>query len=59
VRNHIPKEVPECLMLRNHSIIVITFSLIDFKKRLSRRDMDERFHLLTAQDEVKIPQKAS
>jgi hypothetical protein len=24
--------------LRNHSIIVIIFSLIDFKKRLSRRD---------------------
>jgi hypothetical protein len=41
-------------MLMNHSII---FSLIDFKKRLSRRDTDERFHLSTAQDEVKIPQK--
>jgi hypothetical protein len=46
-------------MLRNdrfkkHSII---FSLIDFKKRLSKRDTDERFHLSTAQDEVKIPQK--
>jgi hypothetical protein len=34
------KRVPECLMLRNHSII---FSLIDFKKRLSTRDTDERF----------------
>jgi hypothetical protein len=33
-------------------------TLIDFKKRLSRRDTDERFHLSTAQDEVKIPQKA-
>jgi hypothetical protein len=37
VRNHIPKRVPDCLMLRNHSIIVIIFSLIDFKERLSRR----------------------
>jgi glutaredoxin-related protein len=44
-------------MLRNHSIIVIIFSLIDFKKRLRRRDTDERFHLSTAQDKVKIPQK--
>jgi hypothetical protein len=39
-------------MLRNHSIIVIIFSPIDFKKRLSRRDMHERFHLSSAQDEV-------
>jgi hypothetical protein len=53
VRNHIPKRVPECLMLRNHSIIVIIFSLIDFKRRLTRRDIDERFHLSTAQYEVK------
>jgi hypothetical protein len=53
VRNHIPKRVSECLMLRNHSIIIIIFSPIDFKKRLSRRDTNERFHLLTAQDEVK------
>jgi hypothetical protein len=44
VRNHIPKGVPECPMLRSHNII---FSLIDFKKRLSRRDTDERFHLST------------
>jgi hypothetical protein len=59
VRNHIQKRVPECVMLRNHSIIVIIFSLIDFKKRLRRRDTDEMFHLSTAQDEVKkIPQKA-
>jgi hypothetical protein len=36
--------------LRNHNII---FSPIDFKKRLSRRDTDERFHLSTAQDKVK------
>jgi hypothetical protein len=49
VRNHIPKRVPECLMLGNHSIIVNIFSPIDFKKRL-RRDTDERFHLSTAQD---------
>jgi hypothetical protein len=48
VRNRIPKRVLECLMLRNHSIIVIIFSLIDFKKRLSRRDTDERFHRSTA-----------
>jgi hypothetical protein len=45
VRNHIPKRVPECLMSRNHSVIVIIFSPIDFKKRLIRRDKDERFHL--------------
>jgi hypothetical protein len=44
VRNNIPKRVPECPMLRNHNII---FSAIDFKKRLSRRDTDERFHLST------------
>jgi hypothetical protein len=57
VRNHIPKRVPDYLMLRNHSIIVIIFSPIDFKKRLSRRDIDERFHLSTAQDKVKITPK--
>jgi hypothetical protein len=55
VRNDIPKRVPECLMLRNHSI---SFSPIDFKKRISRRDMDERFHLSTAQDKVKNFTKA-
>jgi hypothetical protein len=59
VRNHIPKRVPECLMLRNHSIIVIIFSPVIFKKRLSRRDMDEMFHLSTAQDEVKNSTKSS
>jgi hypothetical protein len=59
VRNHIPKKVPECLMLRNHNVIVIIFSLIDFKKRLNRRDMDEKFHLSTAQDEVKNSTKSS
>jgi hypothetical protein len=48
--------VLECLMLRNHSI---KFSPIDFKKRLGRRDTDERFHLSTAQDEVKNSTKAS
>jgi hypothetical protein len=53
-----PKRVPKYLILRNHSIIVIIFSPIDFKKRLSRRDTDERFHLSTTQDEEKIPQKA-
>jgi hypothetical protein len=41
-------------MLRNHNIIVIIFSSFDFKRRLSRRDMDERFHLSTTQDKVKI-----
>jgi hypothetical protein len=46
-------------MLRNHSIIVIIFSLIDFKKRLSMRDTDERFRLSTAQDEVKNSIKSS
>jgi hypothetical protein len=44
--------------LRNHNIIVTIFSLIDFKKRLSRRDMNERFHLSTAQDKVKNSTKA-
>jgi hypothetical protein len=58
VRNHIPKSVPECLMLKNHSIIAIIFSLIDFKKRLGRRDIDESFHLSTAQDKVKNSTKA-
>jgi hypothetical protein len=57
VRNHIPKRMPEWLMLRNHSIIVI-FSPIDFKKRLRRRDTDERFHLSTTQDKVKNFTKA-
>jgi hypothetical protein len=52
------KRVPECLMLRNHRIIAIIFSPIDFKKRLSRRDTNKRFHLSTAQDKVKIFTKA-
>jgi hypothetical protein len=58
VRNNIPKIVHECLMLRNHNIIAIIFSPIDFKKRLGRRDTDERFHLSTAQDKVKNSNKA-
>jgi hypothetical protein len=58
VRNHIPKRVHECLILRNHSIIVIIFSPIDFKKSLSRWDTDERFHLWTTQDKVKNSTKA-
>jgi hypothetical protein len=45
-------------MLRNYNIIAIIFSLIDFKKRLSRRDTDERFHLSTTQDKVKNSTKA-
>jgi hypothetical protein len=49
------KKSAQCLMLRNHSII---FSPIDFKKRLSRRDTDERFHLSITQDKVKISSKA-
>jgi hypothetical protein len=53
--NHIPKRVPECPMLRNYNLI---FSLIDFKRRLSRKDTDERFHLLTNQDKVKSSTKA-
>jgi hypothetical protein len=56
---HTKKRVHECLMLRNHSIIVIIFSPIDFKWRLSRRDTDERFHLSTTQDKVKISTKGS
>jgi hypothetical protein len=40
-------------MLRNHIIFVIIFSPIDFKKRLNRKDTDERFHLSTAQDKVR------
>jgi hypothetical protein len=58
VRKHTPKRVPECLRLRNHIIFVTIFSSIDFKKRLSRRDTDKRFHLSAAQDKVrKNPQK--
>jgi hypothetical protein len=59
MRNHIPKRVTEYLMLRNHNIIAIIFSSIEFKKRLSRRDTDERFHLSTAQDKVKNSTKAT
>jgi hypothetical protein len=58
VRNHISKRVRECLMLRNHSIIVTIFSPIDFKKRLRKRDTDKRFHLSTAQNKVKNFTKA-
>jgi hypothetical protein len=46
-------------MLRNHHIFAIIFSPIDFKKRLSRRDIDERFHLSTSQDKVKNSIKAA
>jgi hypothetical protein len=49
---HTKKRVPECVMLRNYSIIAIIFSLIDFKKRLGWREIDEKFHLSTAQDKV-------
>jgi hypothetical protein len=59
VRKHTPKIVPECLRLMNHNIIVTIFSPIDFKKRLSRRDTNERFHLSTAQDKVKKIYKSS
>jgi hypothetical protein len=58
VRKHTPKRVSECLRLRNHVIFVTIFSLIDFKRRLSRRDMDDRFHLSTAQNRVKKSTKA-
>jgi hypothetical protein len=58
VRKHTTKRVPGCLRLRNPIIFDTIFSPIDFKKRLSRRDTDEMFHLSTAQDKVrKIPQK--
>jgi hypothetical protein len=53
VRKHTPKRVPGCLRLRNHIIFVSIFSPIDFKKSLSMRDTDEKFHLSTAQDKVK------
>jgi hypothetical protein len=46
-------------MLRNYSIIVIIFSPFDFKKRLTRKDTDERFHLSTTQEEVKKSTKSS
>jgi hypothetical protein len=46
-------------MLRNHGIVVIIISPIDFKKSLSRTDTDERFHLSTTQDEVKNSTKSS
>jgi hypothetical protein len=59
VRNHVPKKrVTGCLMLRNHNIIVVIFYPVDFKKRLSRRDTDERFHLSTTQDKVKNSTKS-
>jgi hypothetical protein len=32
--------------------------MIDFKKRVSRGEMDERYHLSTAQDKVKNSTKA-
>jgi hypothetical protein len=50
--------VPEYLRLRNHIIFITIFSPIGFKKRLSMRDTDERFHLSTAQDKVKVSTKA-
>jgi uncharacterized LabA/DUF88 family protein len=53
VRKHIPKRVPKYLMFKNHNIIAIIFSLIDFERRLSRRDTDKRLHLSTTQDKVK------
>jgi hypothetical protein len=59
VRKHTQKRVPECPRLRNHITFVTIFSPIDFKKRLSRRDMNEIFHLSTAQDKVKKFHKSS
>jgi hypothetical protein len=38
----------EWLRLRNHIIFVTIFFPIEFKKMLSTRDTDERFHLSTA-----------
>jgi hypothetical protein len=58
VRKHTPKRVPECLRLRNHIFFVTIISLIDFKKRLSKRDTDKRFHLSPTQDKVKNFTKA-
>jgi hypothetical protein len=58
VRKHTPKGVLDCLRLRNHIIFVTIFCPIDFKKRLSRRDTDEMFHLSTAHDKVKNSTKA-
>jgi hypothetical protein len=52
------KRGSECLRLMNHIIIITIFSPIDFKKRLSRRDMEEMFYLLTAQGKVKNFTKA-
>jgi hypothetical protein len=45
-------------MLRNHGVIVIIFYPIDLRKRLRRRDTDERFHLSTTKDKVKNSTKA-
>jgi hypothetical protein len=59
MRKHILKRVPEYLRLGNHIIFVTIFSLIDFKRRLSSRDTDERFHLSTTQDKVKKFHKSS
>jgi hypothetical protein len=58
MEKHTPNRVPECLRLRYHNTIVTIFSPIDFKKGLSRRDIDKRFHLSTAQDKVKNFTKA-
>jgi hypothetical protein len=52
------KKSTEGIRLRNHIIIVTIFSPIDFKKRLSMRDTDERFYLSTTQDKVKNSTKA-
>jgi hypothetical protein len=53
------KRGPECLWLRNHIDFITIFSPINFKKRLSRRDTDERFQLSTAQGKVKKIHKSS
>jgi division protein CdvB (Snf7/Vps24/ESCRT-III family) len=49
---HTKKSV-RMLKVEEHIIFVTIFSLIDFKKRLSRRDTDERFHISIAQAKVK------
>jgi hypothetical protein len=59
VRKHTLKRVLKCLRLRKHIIFVTIFSPINFKKRLSRRDIDERFHHSTAQDKVRKFHKSS
>jgi hypothetical protein len=58
MRKHTPKRVPRVPKVEEPYYLCSIFSPNDFKKRLSRRNMDERFHISTAQDKVKNSTKA-